>query len=428
MSDSHPKPVEVSTDKKLRDLQELLEISKAMSVEKDIDRLIDLIVNAANRVMEAERSSLYIYDAENDELWTKIAHQTERFRIKVGTGIAGQVAHSQELLNITDADSDPRHFKGIDKKSGFHTKTILCGPLVNHEGNLIGVLQCLNKKEPPHYFTQYDEELLQAFASNIGVMLDQARLVEEYIAKQKIEHDLELAREIQQGLLPEKPPEMEGFEIYGWNEPCDETGGDYFDYIPMSDGRLGLVIADVTGHGIGPALLMAEARAYSRATAAAPGSLDRLMFLVNNLLARDLGGGRFVTLFWALLDTDTGRLEYSSAGHGAPVIYQAADGSFAELASTAPPLGIMKDLEFPMGPAHQLKKGDVMVMTTDGIEEAMNPASEEFGRDRLSKVLATNAQEPAADIVQAVRDAVLEFMAGADQRDDLTMVVVKALA
>jgi len=419
-------PAEISIEKQLQHLKELLEISKAMSIEKDFDQLIDLIVDAANRVMEAERSSLYIYDPETDELWTKIAHQTDRFRIKVGTGIAGQVAECRELMNITDADTDPRHFKGIDKKSGFHTKTILCGPLINHEGKLIGVLQVLNRKTPPHYFTPYDEELFQAFASNIAVTLDQARLTEEYIAKQKIEHDLQLAREIQQGLLPKETPEIVGFELYGWSEPCDETGGDYFDYVPMEDGTLGLVIADVTGHGIGPALLMAGARASARAAAQLGGSIDQLLHLVNNLLAKDLGGGRFVTLFWGVLDAKARTLTYSSAGHGHSVIYRAADGALEELESTAPPLGIMRDLEFPVGGTYELHPGDIFLMTTDGIEEAMNSSSEEFSRERLREVLCANAGETAEKIGGAIRDAVKAFMAGAAQRDDLTMVVLKA--
>lgn len=430
MSDSGRKesgPTEVSIEKKLRDLQEMLEISKAMSIEKDFDRLIDLIVDAANRVMEAERTSLYIYEAETDELWTKIAHQTERFRIKVGQGIAGQVAECRQLMNILDCDKDKRHFKGIDAKSGFHTRNMLCGPLINHEGTLIGVLQLLNKTSPPHFFTEYDEELLQAFASHIAVMLEQARLVEEYVAKQKIEHDLALAREIQQGLLPKETPHVEGFDVYGWSEPCDETGGDYFDYIQMADGRLGLVIADVTGHGVGPALLMAGARASSRAVAQLGGGVDRLLFLVNNLLAEDLGGGRFVTLFWGVLDAATGTLEYSSAGHGHTVICRGETGELVELESTGPPLGIMRGLEFPLGEGHQLKPGDVFLMTTDGIEEAMNPSSKEFSRERLREVLCSNAAASAAEIGKAIRDEVIEFMAGADQRDDLTMVVVKAV-
>jgi phosphoserine phosphatase len=421
-------PADITIEKKLRDLQELLEVSKAMSLEKDFDRLIDLIVDAANRVMEAERSSLYIYDPKTNELWTKIAHATERFRIEVGKGIAGQVAFCQRLLNITDADTDPRHFKGIDKKSGFHTKTILCGPLINHEGKLIGVLQLLNKKTPPHYFTRYDEELLQAFSSHIAVTLDQAQLVQERIAKVKLEHDMALAREIQQGLLPKETPDLKGFDIYGWSQPCDETGGDYFDYVPMDEGMLGLVIADVTGHGIGPALLMAGTRAFARATAALGGSVDRLLFLVNNLLAHDLGGGRFVTLFWGVLDANTRTFQYSSAGHGHAFICRRADDTLDELDSTAPPLGIMPGIKFPMGKTYELTPGDVILLTTDGIEEAMNPSNEEYGRKRLRDTLSKHAGKTAAGIAESVHNDVVHFMAGTQQRDDLTMVVVKAVA
>ena len=420
-----PEPM-VSTEKQLRDLRELLEVAKALSIEKDFDALIDLIVDAANRVMEAERSSLYIYDAETDELWTKIAHGAERFRIKVGQGIAGTVAQCREVINMTDADSDPRHFKGIDKKSGFHTRTMLTGPLVNHRGKLIGVLQLLNKTTEPHYFTDYDVELLEAFGAHIAVMLDQARLVEEYVAKQKLEHDLQLAREIQQGLLPKETPELERFDIYGWSEACDETGGDYFDYIPMEDGRLGLVIADVTGHGVGPALIMASTRAFARAGASIGGSLDELLAHVNDQLSADLGGGRFVTLFWGLLDADNATFEYSSAGHGHPVIYRAETDTIDELESTAPPLGIMKGIEFPVGARSRMVPGDILLMTTDGIEEAMDPKSKEYSRERLRETLCKHAKGTAREIAEGIHNDVVAFMAGAAQRDDLTMVVVKA--
>jgi phosphoserine phosphatase len=419
---------DVSTEKKLQDLQEILEISKAMTIEKDFDRLIDLIVDAANRVMEAERSSLYVYEPETEELWTKIAHGTERFRVKVGTGISGQVAQDRSIINVVDADTDPRHFKGIDQKSGFHTKSILCGPLLNHEGRLIGVLQVLNKKTAPHYFSQYDEELLKAFSSHIAVTLDQARLFAEYVQKQKLEHDLELAREVQQGLLPTQNPNADRFDIYGWSNPCDATGGDYYDYVDMEDGELGILVADVTGHGIGPALLMVEARAFARATATMGGNLDRLMCAVNDLLSADLAGGKFVTCFWGLLNKATGRLQYSSAGHGHAVLFRAHDCSLEELDSTAPPLGIAAGMEFPLGPESTLNKGDVLLITTDGIEEAMNPAGETFGRERLRSLLCDNTGGPASQIAQIIRDDVNRFMDGADQRDDLTMIVVKALA
>jgi serine phosphatase RsbU (regulator of sigma subunit) len=242
-----------------------------------------------------------------------------------------------------------------------------------------------------------------------------------------MQHDLELAREIQVGLLPKETPDVAGFDIFGWGEACDETGGDYYDYIPMEDGRLGLVIADVTGHGIGPALLMAEARAFARSAASFGGSVDCVLCKVNDLLAADLGGGRFVTLFWGILDTAGGTLEYGSAGHGHVVVYHAADDSLEELESTAPPLGIMTGLDFPVKEARPLQPGDVLLMTTDGIEEAMNPAGDEFGRGALRDVLKKNAAKMSCDVAQAIRDEVRAFMGDAQQRDDLTMVVVKAL-
>ena len=150
------------------------------------------------------------------------------------------------------------------------------------------------------------------------------------------------------------------------------------------------------------------------------------MYNVNNLLVEDLSSGRFVTLFWGVLDPDSGDFEYSSAGHGHAVIYRAGTKKVEELEATAPPLGILADMPFPLGKKTKLNKGDILLLTTDGLEEAMNPASEAFGRKNLWQKLSEHADKAPEEICDAVKNLVLEFMGTAQQRDDLTMVVVKA--
>jgi phosphoserine phosphatase len=411
--------------KRVRDLESLLEVVKALAVEKDLDRLLHLIIEQTTRVMDAERSSLYLYDEGQNQIWTKIAQgmSSREIRLPLGTGIAGTVAQTLQTVNIPDAYADPRFDRAWDRASGFRTRSILCMPMRNHEGKLIGVIQVLNKHDGP--FTAYDEQLLGAFSTHAAIALDSARLIQHYIEKQKMEQAMEIAREIQQSLFPKSHPAIAGYEVAGRTWPCDQTGGDYYDYIQFPDGSLGLVVADVTGHGIGPALLMSEARAVVRALASRMSSVAEVLTRANAFLAEDFEAGRFVTMFLGQLAPKEGRFRYSSAGHGEPVVYRRATGEFLELESTGPPLAVVPDAEFPEGEAVTLAPGDLLVITTDGVEEAMNAGREQFGKERLRQAVLQRSREPAQDILTGIYEETIGFIGPAPRQDDITLVVVK---
>jgi serine phosphatase RsbU (regulator of sigma subunit) len=413
-------------EKRVRDLESLLEVVKALAAEKDLDKLLELIIEQTTQVMDAERSSLYLYDEERNEIWTKIAQGvvSREIRLPVGTGISGTVAQTLEPINIPDAYADARFDRAWDQSTGFRTHSILCMPMRTHEGKLIGVIQVLNKRSGS--FTDYDEELLGAFSTHAAIALDSARLIQAYLEKQKLEQSLEIARQIQQGLFPEADPEVAGFQVAGRSWPCDRTGGDYYDYLQFPDGNLGVVVADVTGHGIGPALLMSEARAVVRALASQTSSVAEVLERANNFLAEDFEPSRFVTMFLGRLEAESASLRYSSAGHGEPMFYQAASGEFLEPESTGPPLAVIAEMDFPEGPTLRLEPGDILVVTTDGIEEAMNADREQFGRERLQKVIADRCQASASELLEAIYDETVRFMGSAPRRDDITLVVVKA--
>ena len=412
-------------EKRVRDLEGLLEVVKALAVERDLDRLLRLIIEQTTRVMDAERSSLYLYDEERNEIWTKIAQgvTTSEIRVPVGTGISGAVAQTLETINISDAYADPRFDRAWDQSTGFRTRSILCMPMRTHEGKLIGVIQVLNKSTG--LFTAYDEELLGAFSTHAAIALDQARLVQAYLEKQKMEQALEIARRIQQSLFPQADPEVAGYQVAGRSWPCDQTGGDYYDYLSFPDGSLGVVVADVTGHGVGPALLMAEARAVIRALAAQTSSTAEVLERANSFLAEDFEAGRFVTMFLGQLDTESDLFRYSSAGHGEPMLYRGATGEFLALPSTGPPLAVLAGVDFPEGDALTLAEGDVLVLTTDGIEEAMNEGGEQFGLYRLRSVIAERHGASAAELLKGIYEETLRFVGSAPRRDDITLVVVK---
>ncbi|MHC4561734.1 MAG: SpoIIE family protein phosphatase [Planctomycetota bacterium] len=249
--------------------------------------------------------------------------------------------------------------------------------------------------------------------------------------REKLKHSLELAMEVQQHLLPEESPELDGFDVAGKSIYCDETGGDYYDFIDLLDmgpGKLGVAVGDVTGHGIGAALLMASARAVLRSQAGhAGGDLSGLFELLNHHLVRDTGDARFMTLFYGLLDSDARTLSWTSGGHDPALWLRRATGAFEELPNLGIPLGILEGQTFEASGPITLATGDVVVIGTDGIWEAANEAGEMFGKDRLREIIAAKADEAARYIYAAIVDAVRDHLGDCPQEDDITLVAIKAM-
>ncbi len=241
------------------------------------------------------------------------------------------------------------------------------------------------------------------------------------------EEQFAVAREIQQRLFPKAAPALAGFDIAGATYPAEATGGDYFDYLPMLHDRVGLVVGDVAGHGVGPALLMAETRAYLRVLAGRREEPGEILARANGILAEDMGGERFITLFLGRLDPATRELTYASAGHP-PGCVLAADGTVkAALKRTGIPLGLRAATDYTSAPGLTLASGDLMVVLTDGIEEASSPAGELFGAERALEVVRAHRDKPARAIIEALYAATRTFAQGAPQIDDITAIVVKAL-
>jgi len=415
-------------EKRLNDLNTVLDIARAMSAEKDLRALMDLIVRETTKMMEADRSSLFLVDDTTRDLYTWIAEgldgEVKEIRQPMGQGIVGHVAESCKPINVADAYDCPHFNRGWDQKTGYRTKTVLGVPLLTHEEKIVGVLQVINKHAGE--FTDYDESLLLALGSHAAIALDQARLVQHYVEKKQIQHALGIAKQIQQGLLPETDPEVEGFDVAGWTLSCDETGGDYYDFIETGDGDVGIAVGDVSSHGVGPALLMTTARAFLRALIAAGVPVGQILAQLNDFLVDDMGEGRFMTMFYGVLNPKRRELAFSSAGHEPGLILEAASGKFTELDNTGCPLGIMPGTDFPAGPLVKLAPGDILLLLTDGIFEAMDVSREKFGRDRLREVIRREQHSPSRTIIEAMHEAVTAFRGEAAQRDDLTMVVVKA--
>lgn len=242
---------------------------------------------------------------------------------------------------------------------------------------------------------------------------------------ERLQRDMQIARSIQQGLLPKKPPRIAGFEVAGWNQPADEAGGDYFDWHELPDGRVVVMLADVTGHGVGPALLAAVCRAYARAIVHTHCELHVAMQVMNKALYADMEEGRFVTLAAAVCAPDSGRVQILSAGHGPILVFRAADDAIEEMKAQGCPLGIMPELVSDPPCEVELKAGDIILMPTDGFFEWHNAQDEQFGTKRLADAVRVARNLPAAQIIAGIYTAAAAFAAGVPQQDDLTAVVIK---
>jgi len=240
-----------------------------------------------------------------------------------------------------------------------------------------------------------------------------------------MERDLNIARSIQQGLLPGSTPSVEPFEIAGWSQPADATGGDYFDWQQLSDGRLAVSLADVAGHGIGPALVTAVCRAYSRVSFPSGQEIGVIMDRINALLVEDLPAERFVTFVVALLDPKTSSVELLSAGHGPLLLYTAVDDQLQDLSAHGIPLGLMTGAAYGTPQRICMASGDMLVLLTDGFFEWANAQGEQFGIDRIRGAVAEAKDLNAERIIAGLYDQVKQFVGGQAQPDDLTAVVIK---
>lgn len=423
-------PASIDAERQIRNLNTLLEVSKAMAIEVQLDNLLQVIMEKTTEVMEADRSSLFLYDESRNELWSKIAQGLElkEIRFPVGVGIAGDVAKTRQMANIPDAYKDPRFNPDFDKQTSYRTRSVLCLPMLSNEGRLIGVIQVLNKKGGGA-FDEQDESLLEALAAHAGVALERARLTEAYVEKQRMEEALKLAHDIQIGILPKTFPPFPHrpeFDLYATIEPAKEVGGDFYDFALIDDQHLWFAIGDVSDKGVPASLLMAVTKTLLRVTASKVSRPDAVLAELNKELCRDNDSGMFVTIFHGILHIPSGKLQYSNGGHNLP--YRLCrNGSVEPLENTGGmALGVMEEV------AYQTKKivlqaGDALFLYTDGVTEAMDGAGNLFSDCRLQDFLQRVHGASATKLIRGALNEVKSFAGGAAQSDDIAALAIKYL-
>jgi len=244
---------------------------------------------------------------------------------------------------------------------------------------------------------------------------------------ERLEHDQQIARSVQQSLLPKFHPQLAGFQIGGWNRSADDTGGDFYDWKQLPDGRWVVILADVTGHGIGPAILASVCRAYSRASFNLQDDLEATLKNINHSFAEDLTPERFATFVAAVLQENTNEVELVSAGHGPLFVYSSETQSFRLLDAQALPLGIVPELPDATPVKIDMKPGDIVLFITDGFFEWENNEGQQFGTARLAEAVRRYSDREPEVIIAELYDAVLHFSGGTPQKDDLTAVLIKRL-
>ncbi|HKP71591.1 MAG TPA: PP2C family protein-serine/threonine phosphatase, partial [Pyrinomonadaceae bacterium] len=242
----------------------------------------------------------------------------------------------------------------------------------------------------------------------------------------RLEHELQLASEIQQRFQPSSAPQVEGYELQGISFPCYEIGGDYYDFIERPDGRMVIALGDVSGKGTSAALLMSSLHAAMHAQISAHQTLGETISAVNRYLAETIPFNRFITLFCAELDPQTGALSFLNAGHNPPLIAHAG-GTLEQLGAGGIPLGIMPDAVYREGRT-QLQQGDALIIYSDGVSETQNAAGEEYGTQRLYNTVARNLEASAAGIRDKIEADLTKFAQGTAAVDDITLVIVKRQA
>jgi sigma-B regulation protein RsbU (phosphoserine phosphatase) len=410
-----------ASQSKLRAVNEM----RAALQRLDLEGVLAKILDSALRVLSAQVGAIALCRNGAWEPGVELGlsfNSLKRLRLQDGSVLLDTLTNSGARL-FSSSD-----LKGLEE---FQLECLLSAPMVTRKGCL-GALLVANAGSE-RSFSNADLNLVETVVGLAATALENALLHQAALEQERMSTQLAVARQVQESLLPKTAPVIADVDLAGKSIPCDETGGDYFDYVDVKEfagGRLGIVIADVSSHGVGSALVMAATRSFLRALATDESDPRRLLQRVNLLLEHDLQGSHFVTLFFAVVTPPDARgcrkITYASAGHDAPLLFR-PNGEMLEMESTGLPLGIMSDANYELGAECELAPGDVLVLTTDGIWETMNAAEECYGRERMAVLVREKMQLSSAAVIDAVLADVAAFRADAHRRDDETIVVLKML-
>lgn len=405
----------------------LLHLTQAFNASLDLDEVLERVMDEVIAALHAERGFVMLLETDGRFNFTTARgmdqHTIEAPHFEVSRSVVVNVAESGLPVHTSDAMTDER-FSGRASVQILGLRSILCAPLkVKH--NIIGVIYVDNRLQAG-IFTPDDLDLLCAISASAAIAIENARLYQVAVEKGRMDRELEMARRVQAGLLPTALPILPGWEFAVHWQPAREVAGDFYDFIPFPDGKIGLVIADVTDKGMPAALFMALTRSIIRAIACENPPPGEGITRANQMICVQSDQGLYVTLFFGLLDPIAGEMVYVNAGHNPPLVYNPSQHEFVSLQTTGIPVGVDGGFQYQQQVV-QLQPGDYILLYTDGITEAFAPHGQEFGVDRLRKSLLTLGAPSATAMISTVLQAVNDYTNNAAPSDDRTMLVIKRL-
>ncbi|HST51554.1 MAG TPA: GAF domain-containing SpoIIE family protein phosphatase [Pyrinomonadaceae bacterium] len=412
-------------------LRLLLEITKKISRSLNLEEVLAQVMDTLDSLLPYDAAGIYIIrrDPHVSEGGTSslIFHaeavrgynieEMMELRLKLGEGLIGWVTQTGEAVIVPDVRKDSRYVNARKE-----TRSEVVAPIVSND-EVIGVFDL--ESDDKDSYTEDDKQVLMLLASQVAISVEKAMLHEQLVEKKRLEAQLEVARQVQLALLPERDPEIEGFDISAYNFSTEEVSGDYYDFVKPFDDQLGLVIADVSGKGVPASLLMSFLRASLRSAIHTGYAPNVGMSKVNYLLWESIEPHQFVTAFYGMLDATNRTLAFVNAGHNPPLVLN-GDGStrFIELGGL--PLGLFKNTRY-YEYYLPIDAGQILVLYTDGATEATSPEGEEYGRSRLVELVRACRDRRARDMIDYIYNDIFEWTGGRGATDDVTFVIIKAL-
>lgn len=415
-------------------LRMLLDITQTISRSLDLDEVLNLVMDTLDSLIPYDAAGIYLvkcskpladWEGASDE--TCVFHtqavrgydidDLQELHLKMGEGLIGHVAVTGKPYVADDVRNNPRYINARPR-----TKSEMVAPIIsNHE--VIGVFDL--ESDELNSYSNDDLEVLTLLSSQVAIIIEKVMLHDSLIEKQRLETQLEVARQVQLELLPARDPQLNGFDISAYNFPTEEVSGDYYDWVRIYDDQIGIVIADVSGKGVPAALLMAFLRASLRAATHIGYAPHISMSKVNYLLWESIERNQFVTAFYGIFDATNRTLAYSNAGHN-PALFMGADGSARFEERGGVPLGMFRDTRY-YEYFETIEPGQMLVLYTDGLTEAMNSKEEEYGRDRLVDAVRQCRDLSAREMINHIHRDLMSWTEGQGAHDDVTVLIVKAL-
>ena len=409
--------------RRINELTAVYDINAMLAGASDLKEILDTTTRIVCDVMHVKACSLRLLDEATGVLYVKSIHNLSPEYLGKGPVILSQnpidqAAMAGKVARIADAPNDPRtQYPEQARKEGI-ISGMVCGMI--YRGKAVGVLRVYTSE--PHEFSPFEEALLRAVASQAAAAIVNARLLAETLEAERYARQLAYAGEVQRRMIPSEPPRHEHAEIAAVYQPTFEVGGDFYDFIKLPKGNLGIAIADVSGKGVPASLQMASLRSVLRVNAHFTYDIERIVTEVNRYACRDTSVGEFATVFYGVLSPHAGRLTYCNAGHDPPLLLRG--DTIQELSVGGMVVGVDKHTTFKRDLV-QLRPGDIILLYTDGAVEALNFNDERFGRPRLADSLRKYADQPADLLVKNILWDLRRFRGLADRTDDLTLVAIK---